>query len=99
MQRTEYKSLGDILRATIEECRMAGRLDELKACDVWSRIVGERIAAITGRPKVRDGIMTVASPNASLRQELMMRRGSLIRIINSELGKRVITEIRFCSSM
>lgn len=98
MQRIEYKTLGDILRATIEECRMTGRLDEQRACDLWAHIVGEHIAAMTGRPRVRNGIMTVAAANASLRQELMMRRGSLIRIINSELGKTVISDIRFCSS-
>lgn len=96
MQRREAQSIGDILRLTIQECNMTARLDERKAVDAWPLVVGP-IAQRCGRPVVKDGVMSIAVPSAAMRQELHMSRSSLIKFINSHIGKPVITEIRFTS--
>lgn len=95
MKRIEAQSIGDVLRETIEECNIASRFAELHAIELWRPIVGEHLASLCGRPTVSNGIMRVPVPGASLRQELTMSRSSLIRLINAELGKNVIKEIRF----
>lgn len=95
MKKIEPQSIGDVLRETIQDCNMEKRMAELKAIDIWRRIVGAQMAALCGKPTVINGKMRVPVPGASLRQELNMNRTSLIRLINSELGKPVITEMRF----
>lgn len=95
MERHDIKSVGDVLRQAIEETHMQGRLDELRAADLWPEIVGSDIAAMTMKPLVRSGAMTIRVVDASLRQELSMSRTLLVREINRRMGKEVISSIRF----
>ena len=95
MKKIEPQSVGDVLRLTIEECNMAARFEELRAIDIWRPIVGPQLAKLCGKPTVYNGIMRVAVPGASLRQELTMNRSTLVRLINAELGKTIIKDIRF----
>lgn len=97
MKRREAESIGDILRLALQENSMSSRLDECKAVELWPLIVGEEIARRCRRPGVANGVMTIGVGNAPLRQELTMNRSGLRQAINRQLGKEVITEIRFCS--
>ncbi len=99
MDRKNIETIGDVLRAAIEESRMTGRLDECRAVETFSQAVGPDLAGQCHRPTVKKGVMTIGVPNASLRNELAMHRSSLLRTINSILGKTVLTEIRFTSSV
>ena len=85
------------MRSVLEETSLQNRMDELKAADMWKQIVGEGIASLTGKPTVKNGVMSVGVANASLRNELMMSRSSLREIINKNIGKEIIKEIRFIS--
>lgn len=95
MERQEAKSLGELLREAIEENRAAFRFDEINAINAWPVVIGAGIASKTMRPFVKDGLMTIRVPSASLRQELNMMRSNLARAINAEVGKDVIKEIKF----
>lgn len=95
MERVEAESLGDVLRRAIEQNNMTHRLLEAEAEALWPRIVGETIAGHTGKATVRKGLMTVCVRSATLRNDLMMSRSSLIRILNESLGKEVVKDIRF----
>lgn len=97
MERTTPQSIGDVLRATLQTSGMQGRLDEQRAADLWQLVVGPVIASAGPRPRVENGTMTVRIPNPALRQELNMTRSRLAEAINRELGKNVITNIRFLS--
>lgn len=87
--------MGDVLRQTLQEQGMTGRLYETRAVALWPAVVGEDLAAQCGRPYVSDGVMTVHVRNASLRQELNMSRSTLRRLINEALRRDTIREIYF----
>lgn len=95
MQRVEPQSIGDVLRQAIQSEGMTGRLDEMKAIALWPAIVGEDLAANMSRPEVNKGRMTIYVRSAALRQEMNMSRSLLIKLINEQLGKPVISDIRF----
>lgn len=97
MERNEPLCIGDVLRLTFQENCMQDRLDECKAADYWSSVIGRENAAQCNRPTVRNGIMTIGVPNASLRHELSMNRSRICRMLNDMIGKQTITEIRFIS--
>lgn len=95
MERKEIQSIGDVLRQAIADNDMQGRLDELRAADLWPRIVGPGIAGQTMKPLVRSGNMTIRVVDAALRQELNMNRTRLINEINRLMQKEVIISLRF----
>lgn len=74
---------------------MQGRLDEVRACDAFPIVVGNQIASFCHRPYMKNGIMTICTSNASLRSELNMSRGRIMKGINEIVGKDVVSEIQF----
>ena len=97
MQRYDPQSVGDVLRDLLDETSLQNRMDELKAADLWKLVAGPAIAELTSKPYVKNGVMSIGVPNASLRNELLMNRSRLREIINKNIGKEIITEIRFTS--
>ena len=97
MDRKIPQSVGAVLRDFLEETALQERMDELKAIEIWPKAVGPGISSLTSRPTVKNGVMSVGVPNASLRQELHMNRSRLCAVINEMLGKEIIKEIRFRS--
>ena len=95
MERRTPQSVGEVLRNLLEETSLQGRIDELKAAEMWSKIVGKDIAGKSSKPFVKNGVMQIGVPNASLRHELYINRSRLIELINQTLGKEIIKEIRF----
>lgn len=88
-------TVGDVLRECLEKSSMQGRLDEVRACEAFPLVVGSHIASMCGRPYVRNGVMTVGTSNASLRSELNMSRGRIVRGINEIMGREVVKEVVF----
>ncbi len=74
---------------------MQGRLDEVRACDAFPIVVGNQIASLCQRPYMKNGIMTIKTSNASLRSELNMSRGRIMKGINEIMEKDVVKEILF----
>lgn len=97
MQRHSPQSVGDVLRNLLEETSLQTRMDELHAASLWGKVVGKDLAAQTRHPQVKQGVMSIGVPNASLRNEFLMNRSRLRDIINKSIGKEVIKEIRFTS--
>ena len=97
MERKDVMTVGDVLRECLEKSSMQGRLDELKACDVFSSVVGPSIADLCKKPVMKSGLMTVDTSNASLRSELNMRRGAIKNAVNEILGSEIVKEIVFRS--
>lgn len=97
MERQAPQSLGEVLRRLLEETSLQDRMDELKAAGLWQNVVGKALAAQCSKPLVKNGVMQIGVPNASLRNELQMNRSSLRALINKSIGKEIITEIKFTS--
>lgn len=95
MDRKDTLPIGDVLRLAIDECCLSGRLDECRAIEAWSLVVGPDLARQCGRPTMANGSMRVRIPAAALRNELQMSRRGLINAINAQLGKTVVTALNF----
>ena len=95
MKRRDAVSLGDVLRLAIEESERGRQFDEVTAINSWPLVIGAEISAQSPRPYVRNGVMFVRLRNSALRQELNLRRSSLTAALNKQVGKEIISEIRF----
>ena len=95
MKRTEAKNIGQIIDELLKKENLDVALDEHRACALWPQIVGDGINRYTIKRYVNNGVMTVHLSSASLSNELMIRRASLIQRINEALGREIIREIIF----
>lgn len=90
-------SLGDVMRKVIDDYQLYSKLDEIKAAEAWVKVIGSQFAAMSPRPTVKGGVMTVRLTSAALRHEFSLNRSRLTAAINREVGREVITDIRFIS--
>jgi predicted nucleic acid-binding Zn ribbon protein len=95
MKRTEAKNIGQIINDLLKQENLDVELDEHRASALWPQIVGDGINRYTIRRYVKDGVMTVHLSSASLANELMLNRDSIIQRINEALGREIIREIIF----
>ena len=95
MKRTEARNIGQIIDELLKKENLDVALDEHRACALWPQIVGDGINRYTIKRYVNNGVMTVHLSSASLSNELMIKRASLIQRINEALGREIIHEIIF----
>ena len=95
MKRTEARNVGQIINELLKKENLDIALDEHRASALWPHIVGDGINRYTVRRYVKDGVMTVHLSSASLANELMLNRATIIQRINQALGRDIIHEIIF----
>ena len=95
MKRTEAKNIGQIINEVLQKEHLDVALDEHRASALWPQIVGDGINRYTIKRYVKDGLMTVHLSSASLANELMLNRATVIQRINEALGREIIHEIIF----
>ncbi|MBR5684940.1 MAG: DUF721 domain-containing protein [Muribaculaceae bacterium] len=95
MKRTEAKNIGQIIDDLLKKENLDVALHEHRASALWPQIVGDGINRYTIKRYVKDGVMTVHLSSASLANELMLIRASIITRINEALGRDIIREIIF----
>ena len=95
MKRTDAKNIGQIINDLLKQENLDVALDEHRASALWPEIVGDGINRYTIRRYVHNGVMTVHLSSASLANELMLNRASIIQRINEALGREIIREIIF----
>lgn len=66
-----------------------------QAVQVWDRVAGPSVAAVTRADVVHDGVLVVLTKSSAWSQELSMLREQLVAGINAELGTPALRDIRF----
>ena len=95
MKRTEAKNIGQIINDLLKQENLDVALDEHRASALWPQIVGDGVNRYTIRRYVKDGVMTLHLSSASLANELMLNRASIVQRINEALGREIIRDIIF----
>lgn len=64
--------------------------------DAWPTVVGSTVARYTHETFIQNQTLVVRLTRPTLRTELSMRRGELVKKLNEQVGGQVIADIRFC---
>lgn len=95
MKKYEPRLLADVLEEIKQRQNLAGRLAEIKALELWDKVVGSSVARQTVFKDVRDKVLVLRIGSAPLRQEISMNRSMIVEEINRLIGKETIQDIRF----
>jgi len=68
-------------------------LAEARIPEIWASLVGNRVAAYTTSLRVVRGTMYVHLSSSVARNEVLMRRRSLVEAVNEAVGAQVINRI------
>jgi len=93
--RGETQSIGEIIDAMVARLGLKKKIKRAKVIEEWPRLVGEIIARETRTECVRGETLFVVASSPVWAQELELMKPKLLKKIREEIGKGVITDIRF----
>lgn len=93
MKRTEPVAVGVLLERYLRDRAFGAASLEGRAVALWAEVAGEYVAGYTEDVYVRGGVIFVTFSSASVRADVFMRRGALIRELNERLRARVVKKI------
>ena len=70
-------------------------VNQQKALIVWPRIVGTKIAENTTAELVDFNTLTIKVKNSTWRNELYLKKNTILKKLNKKLGPNTIKELRF----
>ena len=95
MKRKKTEDLKDVIFQYLRENGLETPLNEFRATQAWSAIVGPAFSRYTTDIKIYNQTMFVSLSSSVARNELLMRRSILIKKLNDHVGAQVITQLVF----
>jgi len=96
MRKQKYDSnLGDVLQELFDAYGWTEKMDGVRITNSWEKVVGSIFAKHTTNMYVKGKKLYVFLDSSVLRNELHMERTEIVKKLNLEIGKKVITEIIF----
>lgn len=88
-------SLGDLLKELLKEYHLSDKIYEIKANEIWPKVVGKMIAKHTKGLYYRNKKLYVTLDNAALKEELHFSKTKLLKQLNKQAGDNIVEEIFF----
>lgn len=95
MKEPHEYTLQDLLKTVYEQNEMSDAVNRKAATEAYYDVVGELIAQLSSNIRLQKGVLHVKISSAALRQEMMLRKDSLMSKINEKMDRFKITDIAF----
>ena len=87
------KQLKEIMEDLFRAYGWTEKMDGVKIVNCWEKVVGPVISKHTSNLFVNKGKLYVSVDSAALSNELYMERTELVKKLNKEAGKNIISEL------
>lgn len=91
----KVKKLNIVISEVIKEYGLEEKLKDMSVLNLWSEIVGERIALVSKATRIKNGKLTVSVDNPIWRNELIFLKQEIIRKINNKFKEEIVKDIIF----
>jgi predicted nucleic acid-binding Zn ribbon protein len=93
--RKNQQSLKEVITELLKTYRLQGGLNEVKLINSWEKLMGKMIANHTKEIYIIKTKLFVKLDSAALREELHFAKSKIIKMLNDEVGEKVIEDIVF----
>lgn len=88
-------SIADVLKVILQENRLQSGIDQISVSDVWNSVLGNGVKSYTKSVVLKGSTLYVELTSSVLREELSMGKQKILRIINEEFRRELVTDIKF----
>lgn len=85
--------IGDVLRELMKSNNWKSRMDVIRLKAEWETIMGKTIAKYTKEVRLQNGVLTIFSDVAALKQELYVGRQQIMDNINEFFRDKMVKEV------
>ncbi|WP_396138921.1 DUF721 domain-containing protein [Flavobacterium sp.] len=89
----EESSIADVLKRFIVQNKLEVGMDVVNVRDAWKNVMGNGVNNYTTEIQLKHTTLYVALSSAVLREELSYGKDKIIKMINEELRKELVTHL------
>ena len=86
-------SIKDLMGAFMKENNLSKGMQKLQVEEVWGKIMGQGVVSYTQRIQLQQHTLVVSLSSSVLREELSYGKEKIIKMMNQELGEKLIKKI------
>ncbi|MBV1923369.1 MAG: DUF721 domain-containing protein [Flavobacteriaceae bacterium] len=92
-RKREESTISDVLKDFINVNHLQTGLDKVSVKDAWGNVMGSPIVKYTSNIVLERDVLFVQLSSSVLREELSYGKEKIIKMLNEELGKDLITKL------
>jgi hypothetical protein len=89
----EESPISDVLKQFISQNKLEAGMDVVNVREAWKNLMGNGVNNYTTEIQLKGSVLYVALSSAVLREELSYGKDKIIKMINEELRKDLITNL------
>ena len=89
----EESPISDVLKQFISQNKLEAGMDIVNVRDAWKNVMGPGVNNYTTEIQLKGATLYVALSSAVLREELSYGKDKIIKMINEELRKDLVTHL------
>jgi len=89
----DHNSLSDVLKEFIQANNLQKGMDKVDVRDAWKNLMGNGVNNYTREIMLKGTTLYVELTSAVLRDELSYGKEKIVKMINEEMGREVVTEV------
>ncbi|PWA05083.1 DUF721 domain-containing protein [Flavobacterium psychrotolerans] len=86
-------SIGDVLKEIIQVNKLQPGMDQISVKEAWVSLMGNGVNSYTKNVILKGGTLYVELTSAVLREELSYGKDKIIKMINDELRRDIVTAV------
>ena len=86
-------SIGDVLKEIIQVNKLQPGMDQISVKEAWLALMGNGVNSYTKNVVLKGNTLYVELTSAVLREELSYGKDKIIKMINDELRRDIITSV------
>ncbi len=92
--QSDFKKISEVLGDIISQKHIRVGIDKIKIQEAWRIVMGKNIEKYTSDVRYKKGVLSVKLKSSVLKEELFFEKDKVIKLLNENLGKKYIQEIK-----
>lgn len=89
----ENNTISDVLKEFIKSNNLQKGMDRVDVRDAWKNLMGNGVNSYTREIMLKGSTLYVELTSAVLREELSYGKEKIVKMINEEMGREVVTQV------
>lgn len=95
-RQNEFHSINELMNEVIKENKLTKGMHLLSVKEAWIKLMGKGVVSYTKEVDLQGKTLIVSLKSSVLREELSHGKEKIIKMMNEELGEKLISKIILC---
>ncbi len=95
-RQNEFHSIKELMKDVMKENKLSKGLLQIAVKEAWANLMGNGVMSYTNKIELKGKTLIVNLKSSVLREELSYGKEKIVKMMNDELGEKLISKILLC---